>query len=104
MQLTLKRAKIPVTPNVLEEFLVLDDEGQEVARLYKRQTSKTGFKNGRTVGQVKVNGWYFRLTPSHPYDEFGKSEGMAGGPKWTKRTEALEALTGELRDRAVALR
>lgn len=101
--LTVKKVKEPTMQNAVVEYQVLDESGKEVARLYRKRVSKTGFKKGRTVGQVKVLGWFFRLIPSHPYDEFGKSEGMAGGPKWTKQSDAMGALAMELRDRAAVV-
>ena len=93
MALTLKKRKTTTRRAVLVEHAVLDENGVEVASLYQRMTTKTGFKRGLCVGQVPVKAWFFELSGQRK--EHGGSEfGM--GPKHRTRQSALEALEGVL--------
>lgn len=74
---------------------------KKIGLLFKRPTTKTAFKvlsyhqKGRCIGQVSVDGWFFWFVGDPLHVETGRSEGCAGGPRWTKIAEALAAMEAE---------
>jgi hypothetical protein len=84
-----KKVTEPTVNRAKAEFLV-EKDGVVIARLFQREASKTGFKKGRCIGQVKVDGWFFILETAPGVH--GNSEGFSGGPKWRTRKAAFDAL------------
>ena len=86
---TLKPVKPPESPGAITEYAVLEENGAEVARLYRKETTKTGFRYGRCVGQVPCKAWFVRLHQDGRI--YGRRTGF-GGPRWSTRQAALDAL------------
>lgn len=78
-----KQIKPPQTDRATSEYAVLDDDGNEVARVYRKPTTKVGFKRGYCIGQVPCFGWFARVRGG---PELGQGR---MNPKWRTKKMAL---------------
>ncbi len=72
------------------EYLVLVD-GEEWGRIYRRETSRTGYRRGYCVGQVTCHAWFYRQSGGR---EVGRSR--FGEPEFRTRKVALADLETNL--------
>lgn len=87
--LTMKKVS-PSLPGALMEFKALGEDRKEVGRVYQRRVTKEVFREGRNM-VVPVLGWFYKL-PGGPERGLG-----VRGPEWVYMSEAVEALTQEIR-------
>lgn len=90
--------KYKLTPCMAGYNVTLPPDETVIAFVYQRETSKTGFKNGRCVGQVTCDAWFYTVPGSTT--EYGRSRRGMGEPRWFSRKALLRDLGRDLQELA----